>query len=309
MGSYRKLIAFGMAVLASLGLTLRSNGSAGEGAVKNDTTEWTPLPGRAIGILVRDASLAMREMGYIGADNAYGFASGPGGYRWLYCPCPGEEFKKSAEPITVKTGEHGMGEKTFNNVCVLDAPLATHINKNLSRPFTLVNIEVNGGLGCPATDSFVATDIRVIDGVLDPTRAVEEARKLFLERVAQTEKKGAVAETLSAWVNKLPAAERPSELKKTAERVLVTWLADRNVMHVEWRLDYRAPGGRQETSIGTQAKPPGGYRGPRQAAPRRPAEEFVIELAMEFEYGKGNVLTREGPLRIRKEVHRLSRAK
>lgn len=309
MSTYRALRAPGRAALAVLAFAFGLRSSAGEEPTQKDAPGWASLPGRTTGVLVRDAAPAMRERGYVGADDAYGFASGPGGYRWIYVPCPGPEFKESAEPLTVRTGERDAGRKTFDNVCLLDARLVSSRLKGLDRPFTLVEVGINGGLGCPATDSFVATDLRILHGVLDPNRAVEDSGRLFRKQVAEAEKVGAVARAFARWADKPPTVDQASDRQKTSEWVAVTWLPDRRVFRVEWRVEYRAAADRMESSIGIQAKPPGGYRSPRQAPSRRPAEEHVVRLTMAFEYAKGNVLARTEPLAVHGEVDEAPRAK
>ncbi len=309
MDHRRQLRAIGLAILAATAVTPVSIGFARVWTIDDDAPEWTPLPGRTRGILVRSAASAMKEKGYFGGDGTYGFASGPGGYRWLYVRCPRPSFKESVEPVTVQAGESGKVEKTYSDVCLLDETLASHIDKRLTRPFTLVDVEINNGLGCPATDSFVATELRVVEGFLDATDAVEEAKKRFLEQVADAEKKGVVTEKFRTWGTEHPSAEPPSAPVKATARVMVTWLPKREVMRIEWRLTYGAAGGRLETSIGTQAKAPGGAGQRRPPAARRPAEVYVVDLAMAFEYGKGNILKRQEPLTIHGELRRQPRAK
>jgi hypothetical protein len=290
-------------MVVAFGVGLR--GAAGEGAMKRAEPGWTPLPGRVTGILVRAAGRMMSEQGYSGPEDVYGFASGTGGYRRVYVRCPGGEFADEAGPLTVRVGEAGSGEKTFDQVCLLDAAVAAHLDKALSRAYTLVEVEVNGGLGCPATDSFVATDLRVIPGPFDPTRAVEAARKRFLTRVEEVKAKGAMARAFHEAA-KSSAADGMGEPKEVDQHVTVTWLPDRKVLRTDWRLEYRAPSGRPETNIGIQASPPGGR--PTKGS-RRPAEEYSVSLAMEFEFAQGHAPSRVGPLKIRSEVRRTPRAK
>jgi hypothetical protein len=208
--------------------------------------------------------------------------------------------------VIVPVDPRGSETRTFDRMCLLDARLASSVDKQLIRPYTLVELEVNAGLGCPATDTIVATKHRVLNGVLDATRAVEESRKQFLAKVGEVEAKGEVARAFGEWAAKLPAAERPGEPTKGHEQVVVTWLPERKVLRAQWRLDYRAPGGRSEANIGIQANPP---RGSRQSAGRRPSEEYCVALTMAFEFAEGNVLTRAEPLAIRTEVRRAARAK
>jgi hypothetical protein len=292
--------------LAALVVAFGLHRASGEGAMQKAPTGWRPLPGHVTGILVRDAARVMSERGAAGPADAYGFASGPGGYRWVYVPCPGADFQDSADAVTLPVGLSGSDTKAFERVCLLDARLAAHLDKQLTRPYTLVEVEVNGRLGCPVTDTFVATKLRVLNGVLDATRAVEESRKQFLARVGEAQAKGEVARVFGEWAAKLPAAERPSEPRKGPEQVRVSWLPERKTLRAEWRLEYRAPGGRSEASIGIQAKPPGG---PRQAAGRRPAEEYCVSVTMAFEFAEGNGLTKVKPFAIHTEVRRAARAK
>jgi hypothetical protein len=140
------------------------------------TPRFTSLPERVVGVLVSNVNDELQREGRVGPENALGFASGSSSYRWVYVPCA-----EGGESSVVLTGTKGEGRRRFDAVCLLTKTVAAKY-KALD-DYALVEVEVNGGLGCPKVDTFVATDLRVVDGTdaypLQASAALAEARKRF----------------------------------------------------------------------------------------------------------------------------------
>lgn len=178
-----------------------------------------PIPGRAVGLLVADVEAILAAEGRTGPDDALGFAWQQSSCRWVYVPCDGQ----AGETIVASVGTKIGGRRPFQRVCLLTAKLASQ--RTLPPGYALVEAEVNGGAGCPGVESFVATELRVLDGTTDyPLRVdaivsaakAELARRSVVSRVAIDEK---FAELAAAHLGDRPLAGK----RETTNLAIVTW--------------------------------------------------------------------------------------
>lgn len=118
---------------------------------------FTPLAGRTIGVLVPDADAWLSLQNRVGQKKAVVFSSGSFGYRWMYVPArsPTEGFEQR---VQIANGEM----RTFRTVELATPDVLRKLGVNPD--FALVAVTVNDGLGAPASNWFVASDIRPLDG-------------------------------------------------------------------------------------------------------------------------------------------------
>ena len=130
-----------------------------DGAVANAVEpRFAALPGKAVGVLVADAAAVLEQEGRSGPADAVLFSHDGASYRWILLPVIRGETGESA---TVEVGAATLPKKFENVLLANRSALAA---RNLAPTYSLVEVEVNGGLGSPATDRFVATGLRRLDG-------------------------------------------------------------------------------------------------------------------------------------------------
>src|SRR5262249_1562629 len=111
------------------------------------------------------------------------FGSGGTSYRWVYVTAG---KNATVGRVVIPVGSQGE-RKVFDNLSV--ASPATVKRWGVEAPFALVEVEVNGGQGSPATDAFVATNIRRLDGSreypLKLDEVIPDLRKRYADFLAE----------------------------------------------------------------------------------------------------------------------------
>src|SRR5262245_53237639 len=163
---------FVVALVAAAATALIMIGSAasapaGSGSVITDRKGYipvrkhVPLQGKAAGILVADPQPVLSTEGRTGPKDQLCFAVSGASYRWVYVPVEANALISS---LSLPVGHDGQRKK-FDK---LNMATPTSIKQwGIDVSFALVEVEVNEGLGSPASDSFVATKMRRLDGTND----------------------------------------------------------------------------------------------------------------------------------------------
>src|SRR5690242_16528249 len=109
--------------------------------------QFQPLPGKVVGVLVAGGQDVMAREGRKGPANALCLGTGPGSYHWLYVPV---DKKPIIGGLNIPVGDKGQSIKLFKNLS--PANPRTVARWGVTGPYTLVEVEVNGGLGSPARE-------------------------------------------------------------------------------------------------------------------------------------------------------------
>src|SRR5262249_10547114 len=117
-----------------------------------------PLPGTVIGLLVGNPQPILSSEGRSGPLDSLCFSTDGASYRWVYVAADKDP------QITNLDVPVGKGDERKRYPSLNMATLKNVKRWGVSQPYTLVEVQVNDGLGSPAEDSFVATDIKVLEG-------------------------------------------------------------------------------------------------------------------------------------------------
>jgi hypothetical protein len=185
--------------------------------------QFHALPEKVVGVLVSgDADILARE-GRKGPADAYGFGSGGDSYRWLYVPMA---RKWIIGGLVARVGSRGDALKRFDHLGLANA--TTVQPWGVSGPYALVEVEVNGGLGAPPGETFVATHMRVLDGSkeypLHVSKVVDELRRRF--QVHLQLHQDTIAQGMYRARERLPARHQVTPGREQTETVFVTWLPE-----------------------------------------------------------------------------------
>ncbi|HJT76165.1 MAG TPA: hypothetical protein VJ739_03095, partial [Gemmataceae bacterium] len=191
-------------------LALSQPAAAGEGGGKEaagpiPVRQFQPLGGKAVGLLVGGGDGVLAGEGRRGPADALWFSTGGASYRAVYVPVA-KRFLIGG--LNVPVGERGEKTRRFNKLS--PATPKTLAPSGVAGPCALVEVEVNGGLGGPAGETFVATSVKVLDGTreypLHTAAVVEQLRRLFAHDLKEQE--GAVVLGLGEARARMPAGHR-----------------------------------------------------------------------------------------------------
>src|SRR5262245_53587287 len=194
--------------------------------------KYSPLPGKAVGILVSDVQAKMAYDGRGGPADAMGFSANGNSYSWVYVPVTENALISN---LQVKVGEKGDAVRVYPTLSM--ASPTTVKRWNITAKYALVEVEVNDGLGAPADQSFVGTKMTRLDGTTkfpaDVTKAVEEARKRWPKWKAE---QGRTLDTALAEAQKKAIKDRKATGPHEASDLFyVTWMTDTQRLRVCFR--------------------------------------------------------------------------
>lgn len=179
-------------------------------------------PGTVVGVLASDVSAAMGREGRGGPPDAFGFSADGSSYNWVYTVCT------DADPLVtklrVKVGPKGDEVVVFDKLDM--AGPKTFAARDIKAAFALVEVEVNGGKGCPADEAFVATKLKRLDGTKEFPLELDEAVKAARERFAADADKAITAEVWDAARKAALGDRKPTGPKETRDVLYVTWLTE-----------------------------------------------------------------------------------
>ncbi len=274
-----------------LGLSLAPQGdksvtgsSRPQSVARHQFTTFASLPGKARGIMIANVTKTMAAQKRTGPSGAFGFASGLGNYRWVYLPCTSKSNQVSS--VTVLVGQTHATEKRFSEVCPASEMLLKPLG--ITALYTLVEVEVNDGLGSPDNgDAIKISNLRVLDGSpaypLHVADAVRDMQQCFEAYVKQQQDEIAGAMKRSALES--PGNPQSTTSRQAKDRVFVTWLSDRDHLWIECRCevtdgDYKYGKG---IEVGPQSRRP--LSAPKTSVMRY-GTEYGVELGMVYEMSK-----------------------
>jgi hypothetical protein len=193
-----------------------------------------PVRGTAVGVLVHEAQPVLSLEGRSGPADQVCFSAGGNSYRWIYVAPMGAPGEISG--LKVPVGERENAEfATFASLNL--ARLSQLRGWGVTAPYTLVEVEVNGGQGSPRNDSFVATKIKVLEGTKEYPLAAADAVKQMKARYETfvQEQAKAIDAALAEAQKKAIKDGKATGPRERQEVVYVTWLPESERLSVRFR--------------------------------------------------------------------------
>src|SRR5262249_40311487 len=138
------------------------------------------LAGKVIGLLVADAQPVLSVEGRSRPPDSLCFARRLHSYRWVYVPPPDQPLIAN---LAVRVGDDGNKTQTYPALNMANPKSVTPWG--VTQPYSLVEAEVNSGLGSPPDMSFVGTSFKVLDGSkeypLKVTEVVTQLKKRYAD--------------------------------------------------------------------------------------------------------------------------------
>jgi hypothetical protein len=243
--------------------------------------KYQPLPGKVVGVLVSDVGGVMGHDGRGGPPDALGFSRDAQSYRWVYVPV---KDNPTITDLDVRVGEKGEKTVVYPSLSIASAQAVKPWG--VTRPYALVEVEVNDGRGAPAEEGFVATRMKVLDGSreypLDMTAVLGKLRKAYKGYLE--EKKDVLDGALAEARKKALKDRKPTGPRETTELVYLTWLAEQRRLRVAFRT---------MVTDGAYTFGPANDRGrPLPDSPRRQAVRFGTAFGIEF--GRAYEVSKDG---------------
>jgi hypothetical protein len=209
------------------------------------------IPGKTIGILLTDGQPILSTEGRSGPADQLVFSAGGNSYRWVYVPTQDNPMITN---LQVPVGD--KGEKAVYAALNLANPRSV-LPWAVTQPYALVEIEVNTGRGSPAGDSFVATDIKVIENTKNyPLKVAEVVKqvKALYEEYLSTEK-GAIDKALKDAGEKALNGKPATGPRERKDLMYLTWMPDSSSVRVHFRTTI-SDGAYQNVNVGDPRVPP-----------------------------------------------------
>jgi hypothetical protein len=241
-----------------------------------------PLKGTVVGILVGDPQPILGNEGRYGPPDQMTFATAGNSYRWVYIPVQG---KPRIQGLTVPLP--GNKTKTFSGLSMAN-PVDVK-QWGITQPYTLVEAEVNGGLGSPGTDGFVATKMKVLEGTKEYPIKVAETIGQLRQRYATylKEQDRAIEKAMGEAQQKALKDKKPTGPREKAELMFITWLPEKQKLRVHFRTTINDGAYQIIQKAGPKLPPRGGRRPP---PPRvynvRTGTMYGVEFGMAYEVSK-----------------------
>lgn len=257
---------------------------------------FQPLPGKVVGVLVSGGQDVLALEGRRGPADAYCLGSGEGSYRGLYVPVA---KKWTIGGLNVPVGPKGDTVKAFRGLSVAGPQTAGAWG--VRGPYTLVEVEVNGGLGAPPGETFVATGLRVVEGTkeypLHVTPVIGQLRRRF--QLHLKEQEDAISHGLSEARARLPEGHRLVPGREQTETAFVTWLPDTDQVRVVLRARV-AQKALRTAAVSPPPRPAQAGADGRPPSPPVPAGvEFGVEVGMTYDVSAWGLIDRSRPGALR----------
>jgi len=248
---------------------------------------YAPLKGKAVGLMVSHVRDVMAHDGRGGPADAVAFSTADGSYRWVYVPV---DDKAMITNLQVEVGEKGGKKKAYPKLSIANAGLLK--GRGVAADYSLVETEVNDGLGSPAGESFVGTKFTRLDGSekypLKLPDVVKELKKRYQADLKARQKK--VDAEMEGAKKKALKGRKVTGPKETAELMYLTWLPDSQRVRVAFHT--RLSDGSYQWVQGGARLPPGkgalAFRPPPPPPDRkvRVGVTFGVEVGMAYEVDK-----------------------
>ncbi len=196
--------------------------------------QYKVLPGKVVGVMVSNPQPVLSTEGRSSAPDVMCFSQDGLSYRWVYVPSPKD--RPTITNLKVPVGKNPRGQ--WRLYPALDmAKLATLKPYAVTKPFVLVEVEVNDGQGSPAISSFVSTNYRVLENSKKYPLVVSNViAKIQKDYATYKKKNKAVIDRELAKAEKQALRNRkPTGRPTTTELMYVTWMNKTNELHVRFR--------------------------------------------------------------------------
>jgi hypothetical protein len=231
-----KKLEISIAALVTLALLGSSMGLADQPAEIKDRKGFIPfrnhqaLKGTAIGILLTDGQPVLSNEGRSGPPDQLVFATGGGSYRWVYVPVNNGTIRNLQVPV----GQEG-NVQTFPSLDMANPKSVAQWG--IKQPYSLDEVLVNNGQGSPAGDSFVATNMKALDGTKDypinTTEAVQTLKKRYAEDVKEKDKMIDAAMTEAA--GKYLKGRKATGPREQSDLMFLTWLHESKTLRANFK--------------------------------------------------------------------------
>lgn len=243
------------------------------------------LKGTEIGILLADGQPILSTEGRSGPADQLVFSSGGNSYRWVYVPTQENPLITNLQvPVGAK------GEKAIYAALNMANPKSV-LPWAVTQPYSLVEVEINGGRGSPIGDSFVGTSFKVLDGTKDYPLKLADAIKVvqgkYADYVAKQQK--AVDQAMKDAAQKSLNGKEPTGPREKKELMYVTWLAESNTVRVHFKTTI-------SDGAYTIVKGNGPFPLPPKGGPKRPPRDFSLKTGTTFgiEFGQAFIVNKKG---------------
>jgi len=224
-----------------------------------------PLNGRVIGVLVGNPSAVMAHEGRFGPGNQVCLSVDGYSYRWIYVQT--DDANAMIQNLTVLT--KSGGPQVFPRLNIASAREVARWNVV---PDALVEVEVNDDKGSQVSDSFVATEMRRLDGTrgypLNVSKVLADSRNQWDKWYKDQAK--VVAAKMTEAQKKAIGERKPNVPRNEQLLQYVTWMSESKRLQVRYLLRV-SEGEVQPLQGGENIDRPG-----RVVDPIRPVEPDVI---------------------------------
>lgn len=258
-----------------------------------------PLPGKAIGVLVPDAQPVLTSEGRSGPKDQLCFAANGASYRWIYVQV---ERNPGIGNLMLPVG-NGNERKRFERLSL--ATPATVKPFGLDGGFALVEVEVNGGHGSPADDSFVAARMTRLDGTKAFPLKMPEVVVTLRNKYAEFQKDNAkmIDEGMTKAAERSIQDQKPTGPREMEELMFVSWHSRTERLRVHFRSRFTDGAYKYAGGVNIELGPapvPEGKPGiaPTTRLPNglRYGKQFGVEFGMAYDVSKDGTLQRSLPL-------------
>jgi hypothetical protein len=253
-----------------------------------------PLKGTVVGILLYDGQPVLSTEGRSGPPDQLCFGHNGNSYRWVYVPTMG---KAQISNLRVPVGEKEGQVQIFPS---LDIARPHNVTPwGVTSQYSLVEVEVNSGLGSPKNDSFVATRLKVLDGTSAyPLRTAEVVKQLKARYADYVKEQGKVIETIMSEAQQKALKDgKATGPRETTELMFLTWLPQSESLRAHFRTKISDG---QYSYVDGGAVPPGKRlpQPPGPGAKIRPPfpQKFKVGVTFGVEFGMAYEVSKEGKL-------------
>lgn len=256
------------------------------------------MKGTVIGLLVYDGQPILTLEGRGGPADQLCFSVNNGSYRWVYVPTLDSP---QITNLQVPVGE--KGEMQMYPALNMASPRSV-TPWGVKEKYSLVEIEVNNKQGSPAGDSFVATQMKVLDGSkaypLKTQEVVDNLKKRYADYLKKNEK--AIEDAMTEAGKKALKDTKATGPREKSELMYLTWLPESERIRVQF-LNKISDGAYKVTKQGgpgiDKLPPPIPKVGGPNFRPFRPGPievktgtTFGIEFGMAYEVNKKGEVVR-----------------
>lgn len=256
--------------------------------------KFPPLPATVVGLLIEGGQGLMNSEGRKGPSDALAFSSGDGSYRWMYVP---DKNRPLIGALNVPVGPKGEEKKRFTSLNM--ASLKSLEQFGIKQANVLVEVEVNGGLGSPPGETFVATKVRPLEGTnAYPFRTSDLIAQVQKVYEGYLKEKGSEIEKAmkEAQAKALPNA-KPTGPREKTDLAFVTWQPQSQRLVIRLRTQV-TDGAYRTTTIKEEILEIGNTKPVIKPKEIRFGKSFGVELGMAYEISKSGKIERSQELPI-----------